>query len=315
MNYLTKKFLIPVALLAIAAVIFLCTRQDGGAPALAMVNGTSISEADFRYWWGRSGQGEDTPQRREALLDRLIEREALVQQAAEAGLADELDFQEQVRSLLISRLLEQQLQPQIANIEIDEETLRTLHEQQGEEKSGRAVQWQVAVLWFNSRGQAPLEARYHQRLSEVRDRMKTSTLPIAEGFGGHARTDSEHMESRYRGGRIEPLQPGANYDPWRQAVLDAASGLQAGEMSEVVVGQHGVFLVRLLEKLKPEAVPFEALRDRLASDHRRTLREQVKAEFHNSIVQEAAVEKFPPALNALAPLTQPSPATAQHSPR
>ncbi len=296
---------------ALAAVVTMAScSKDEAESRLALVNDTPVTEETFRYWWSRDNLSADTPEARKALLERLIEREAMVQRATGAGLMDDPDFQEQVRSLLISRLKERELQPKLANIKTDESSLRARYESRSEELVS-PERHQVAALWFQTRGQEPLEQRYKIRLEAVRHSMASSPIPAEAGFGSHSRNNSEHMASRYRGGVVGSLETGREYDPFRQVVVEIANSLDEGEISEVIVRPEGTFLVRLVKKEAAAIQSFESVRESLAKELRTERRRRAEAEFRAANLSSATIERFAKNLDAL-PDPLPAPVIATH---
>ena len=293
--------ILTVGALAATAIALIALRDRPETGGLATINGTPITEETFRYWWERSNRSEDNSEARQTLLERLIEREAMVQRAEELGLADDLELREQIRSLLISRLKEVELHPEIAAIEVDEDKLRANYDERFSQAPAPDL-WRVAVLWFDTRGIAPLEARYQTRLESVRSAVAERDLPISEGFGPHSHRNSEHLASRYKGGILPPLQGGEANDPWRRAVLDIAGTLERGQVSKPIVTSEGTFLVRLLERVEDAGKTFETERNRLAAEYRRGARAQAEEDFRTGVLADASIKKTAGALDALSNL-------------
>ena len=107
-----------------------CGKQETKpeADVLARGVGWTIRTEDFRHWWTTRPGPADSPQARTEVLDRLVERASLAQAARQAGLERDPETATQIESLLIARLQEQQLKPQLDAVKISEEEMRAAYE-------------------------------------------------------------------------------------------------------------------------------------------------------------------------------------------
>jgi hypothetical protein len=287
---------------------------------LAKGDGWTVRGDDFRHWWSTRPGPADSPQARMEALDRLVERATLAAAARQAGLERDPETAAQIESLLIARLHELQLAPQLAAVKVSDDEVRARYDAQRESAFTQPEAVRVAVLWFNTRGQQPLVDRYRPRLERIRAEVTAGgdQFPVATGFGPAAIGNTEHKPSRLVGGDLGWLEFRPGSDPWHQAVLELAAPLQnPGDLSDIVADKNGLFLVRLIERravaLKPlEAVSAE-IRKGLVEDQRKRLQE----EFTHRIISQAQPELFPATLATLANLptragagSPPSPAAA-----
>ncbi len=271
---------------------------------LAIVDGTAITEGTFRYWWEKQPM-VDTPKARQALLDKLVHRAAFAQAAREAGLHDDPVVAQQIETLLISRLKELELQPKMSAIEVTDSDIAASYESRKETHYTLRERTRVAVLWFATRGVAPLVDRYKPKLEQAREKIlaQPGETPADKGFGQLAIRNSEHAPSRYKGGIVGWIESGQNMDPWRAAVLKISSGLkEAGQVSEVTETKEGLFLVRLLERSPARVRELSEVRENIARELATALRETIEAEFDESVRENTQVNSFPERLQALAGL-------------
>lgn len=316
----SRTVLTAVALLALLAA---GCRREAPAPAppapgvLAVVEGRPVTEADFRLAWGQRPASADTPEARQALLDQLIERSALAAAARRAGVDQDPELAAEIDRLLISRLRTTRLQARLAQIDIPEADLRAHYEQQRATRYSEPERVRAAVLWFDTRGQAPLVERYRPRLEAARAQVLQagSALPATNGFGAMALTNSEHRVSRFRGGDVGWLSATPTPDAWHAEALRLASTLRApGDLSEVAATPAGLFLVRLIARQPGGEQPFAAVQDQI----RRTLvaeqRRRVEEQFRKEILGGARIERTPDATNRLADLSLPTPARNSAAP-
>lgn len=282
-----------------------CGKKEAEPGVLAQGEGWSVRAEDFRHWWATRPGPADSPEARADALDRLVERATLAAVARKAGLERDPETAAQIESLLIGRLRELQLAPQLAAVKVSDEEVRARYDAQRESAHTQPEALHVALLWFNTRGQKPLVDRYRPRLEQVRAEVSAGgdKFPAATGFGSLAVGNTEHRPSRLIGGDLGWMEMGSGSDPWRQAVLDLAAPLKnPGDLSEIVAGKDGLFLVRLIERRAAVVKPFEAvsaeIRKSLAEERRQLLEE----EFTRGILSQTPSERFPETLSALTDL-------------
>jgi parvulin-like peptidyl-prolyl isomerase len=242
-------------------------------------------------------------------LSRLIERSALAQAARQAGLDQDPVLAEQIEALLIARLRETRWQPHLDALTVTEAEVRAAYEARSGDAFGQPESTRVAVLWFNTRGQAPLVARYRPRLEEIRRQILAdpAAFPVASGFGELAAGNTEHAASRLKGGDLGWLDSGPSTDPWRVAVLETAASLQQpGDLSEVTANASGLFLVRVIERRAARVQSFDEARPRLERSLLEQRRSEAGQQLMSDIVAAASVQRFDERLSALAPLPPPA---------
>jgi hypothetical protein len=286
-----------------------CSKEPAPTPdALATVAGHPVTEAEFRYWWERDTPGKDSPAMREALLEKLIQRQTLVQRARAAGLDQDPAVVEAFESLLIARLKEKELQPKVAAVEIGEEECRAFYEQNKDARYTLPERVRVAVLWFNTRGQEQLADRYRPRLEQARAALleDSESNPPAQGFGPLSVRNTEHRPSRYKGGDVGWIETASGQDPWRNTILELAASLSApGELSSVVVRPEGVFLVRLIERQPARVRALAEVRAAIEQRLKVARRTEIGQQFQQLAHRNVAIQRFSERLQALDSLPAP----------
>ena len=275
------------------------------ADVLAQGDGWSVRAADFRHWWATRTGPADSPQARTEALDRLVERATLAATARQAGLERDPETAAQIESLLIARLQEVQLAPQLAAVKVTDEEVRARYDAQTASTFTQPEAVRVALLWFNTRGQQPLVDRYRPRLEQIRAEVIAGgdSFPITAGFGPAAVGNTEHKPSRLIGGDLGWLELGPGSDPWRQAVIELAAPLKnPGDLSEIVAGKDGLFLVRLIERRAAALKPFESVSAEIRKGLIEEQRKRLQEEFTHRIISQAQPERFPATLADLADL-------------
>jgi hypothetical protein len=272
---------------------------------LAKGEGWTVRGDDFRHWWNTRPGPADSPQARTEALDRLVERATLAAAARQAGLERDPETAAQIESLLIARLQEVRLAPQLAAVKISDDEVRARYDAQRENAFTQPESVRVALLWFNTRGQQPLVDRYRPRLEQIRAGVIAGgdSFPVTNGFGPAAVGNTEHKPSRLIGGDLGWLEVRPGSDPWHQAVLELAAPLKnPGDISEIVAGKEGLFLVRLIERRTSALKPFESVSAEIRKGLVEEQRKRLQEEFTHRIISQAQPERFPTALAALADL-------------
>ena len=276
---------------------------DGSKP-LARVAGLPITEKQFRHQW-RQRPGSDTAQAREEVLEGLITRSALASAARREGLDQNPEIAGEIDRLLIAGLREKLLRPRLESARVSEEALRAHYEQHRQTQFLEPERVRVAVLWFDTQGQAPLVERFRARLDTVRAQVlaEATAFPVVKGFGSLSVANSEHRVSRYQGGDVGWLSVSSKGDTaggWEGVVRRIADGLASpGDLSGVVDTPEGVFLVRLIERRPATTLDFASVRDRIEKTLLTERRRQIEADFQREMVLRSPVERYPTALTAL----------------
>ncbi|MCI0539202.1 MAG: peptidylprolyl isomerase [Verrucomicrobiales bacterium] len=246
--------------LFISAAIFGClwllpgcrppTSSTPSPAVLAIIGASAINTSELRAELERRasrGQKLD-PQK---ILDELILREALVARARQLGLDQEPVVVRAYKHLLISELKRRELEPLLQSEEVDPQARSNISQERGKSALPTGVpQIRLAILRQGSHAKTS-DSKIQQieaRLEEAR--VKAAGLPMSErGFGSLAIDYSDDQSSRYRGGDLGWLVEDASklhYDP---AMVAAAFQLKnLGELSPVIRGKDGFYLVRLLDR-------------------------------------------------------------------
>lgn len=293
-----------------------------GAKVLAVVGEHTITEADFRRQWERRMAGSDSVAAREHLLEDMITRAAFMETARREGVDQDPEIAAEIERLMIARLRETKLLPQLQTLSVSEEALRAYYEARRETQFTEAARARVAVLWFDTQGQEPLVERFRPRLQAVRDQVAADAeaFPVATGFGDLAIAHSEHRVSRYRGGDTGWLSEQGDAfegaDAWAGAVRHIASSLTGpGALSEVIERPEGLFLVRLIERQPSSPMAFDDVRDRIKKTILAERRKELEARFLSDALAKVEIHRDAAALAALSGLPDgvALTSTAQHS--
>lgn len=263
----------------------------------------------------RLGQFQDMEQKRQ-LLDDMVYRAALVKAAENAGLTDQPELRRTLDQVVSNRYLRDTLRQSQRELVVSDEEVAQYYQEHADEYLIPARK-RVALLKISVSSDAG-EPAWNEAMARMAEaRVKTMALEISvPHFGSLAREVSDDVASRYRGGVVGWIAEGRsdryNYD---RKVLDAVRELdEPGALSDVLRGQDGVYLVRLVES---EPGQSRSLGQLASGIRQRLLRDRLEAAeqtFRQQLMREVGVQVRESALASIAPLSQPGEQEAPQPP-
>jgi peptidyl-prolyl cis-trans isomerase C len=215
----------------------------------------------------RAGQFRSVDQRRVLLNTLLVER-ALIDAARKDGFDRRPEIRRAMDSILVTRYRQERLQPLRDDVVVTPEEIEAFYRERRDEYRVPARK-RLAMVFFRADDDAPEAVREQARAraETVLAELDGLELEIPH-FGELARRYSDHQGSRYRGGVIGWMAAdgdGSRFDP---LIRDAARALQQpGEVSPVLEGEDGFYIVRLVQ--------FEAGRERELDQLRDGIRQRI----------------------------------------
>lgn len=218
---------------------------------LAIVDGRPVPLERWKPPRLTSGTTSAEAQARKSLADLLL-REQLIARALRAGLDRDADVRRSFENALIAKLKEREVASHWHDAPSDPSPWAV--SARSAASASAQDQVRLAMLRLDASPKATPEKRAHleSRLQKART-LAGGHVPIPEGFGALAMTHSDDTATRMRGGDLGWLEA----DPTRyhldSNVLSAGLALTTpGEISPVVHGKSGLYLVRLIDR-KPAA--------------------------------------------------------------
>jgi len=251
----------------------------------------SVLEAELARL-SRHGRAADP----EKVLEDLIQRERLVARAVRLGLEQDPEVQRSIQTILITRLKERELEPKIRSLDISNEDVQAVKQTLNKRKVLLPqVRLAALRLQVNPKASAAKIKEAEARLEEARE--KAQELPAdTVGFGSLAIAYSDDDTTRYRGGDLGWLETDPSKYHFDQAMLKAGFGLKnAGEISPIIRGKDGLYLVRVIERREAAATASNA-GDELAR-HRAKI--EKRRALENSFVEETR-QMIPVTINSTA---------------
>ncbi|TDU70689.1 parvulin-like peptidyl-prolyl cis-trans isomerase protein [Prosthecobacter fusiformis] len=280
------------------------TEVTGGSPDLAdpaiiQVGSIRVSESDLAQYLKEQEAGRTDEETKKRGIKELASRAQLVQAALDANLDRDPIVRAEFARILANRLKEQQLFPKLKSIAapLPETRLRELYKAD-ESRFRSNEKRQAAVLWLNPGKDENRVKQYEQKLVAARDwYFKSSDLAQhpEQGFSMLGVDHSEHQSSRYNGGVLGWLEREGGMDDWTKAVADIVFSLdKPGDVSEVIVRNEGVFLVRYMALNPAFLRPFESVSEELEKAEINRMRQQATKDFMDSLAKEYPVQNLLP---------------------
>ncbi len=231
----------------------------------------------------------------QAAARALVIRELLLQEARSLGIeaSPQTDAEGRVETAedaLVRALVEQQVRVP----EADEETLRRFYENNHRRFVNPALYEADHIL---------VAARRNDRDAFALAREKAESLVAVladapERFAELAR-DCSDCTSASLGGSLGQISPGDTTPEFEAALL----ALEPGSISGPTETRYGIHLIRLMRRIEGRKLPFEAVRERIASYLSEHVRRQATAHYVALLVGRAAISGI--AINgASTPLVQ-----------
>lgn len=263
---------------------------------LLRVESEVITEDDLELYLKERYDGLSDEATRKLALDELAQRARYVAAALDAGLASDAVVKAEISRIFKNRYREESLFPEVKKLlgdPIPVEELRRIYEDdkalyQSNEKR------QVAVLWLSPGADPKRRALYEEKLREARSWLIENEELMSEpekGFGVLSVDHSEHAASRFKGGVLGWVEKEEGIDKWDQTIGEIAFSLDApGDVSEVLVRNEGIFLVRFMNQKTAVVRSFETVKGDLARVIKNRQREELEAKFKGDLIEKYPLE-------------------------
>ena len=203
-------------------------------------------------------QSESSPKAAwDAATRALVVRELLLQRARSLELAAEPRVQDGARETEEDALIRTLLEREVKTPKADETTCRRYYDRHQERFRSPDLFEPTHILFKAARGDA---AAYQQALERAEAALADVT-DAPQTFEALARAVSQ-CPSATEGGRLGQITRGETTPEFEEALLSLEPGTTC---TAPVQTRYGVHVVRLDRKVDGEAMPFEAVRERIAA--------------------------------------------------
>jgi parvulin-like peptidyl-prolyl isomerase len=277
-----------------------CSRKSDPT-LLATVGFREIHVQDFHRQLSRRGGLEPQTVDKQALLQEMIDQEALYVRAVQAGLDKDPEIQRACRQLLVNQLKARELTPELERTALTATEARAWYDQHPE-RYQRPARIRLAALHLKAEpAQSPEKLRELQRrLAEARRLAGELTNATERGFGTLAIAFSEDQATRYQGGDQGWLEAGRPHAWLSEPVLHAAFALaNPGDLSDVLTDASGVYLLKLLERHPAEPAPLSAVEAAIRHQLLPAKKQQAERAYLEQARRSVPIRTYPDRLAAL----------------
>lgn len=234
---------------------------------------------------------------REALAD-VVTLHLLAERARQDGHRPAADTEREVESVLVQRLLEQELEPRLRREAVPDSVLRPLYERAKDTfVHSRLVEIGLLAVYTGARMKT--EPR-NERMAAARDLaayLQAHPPPSLDAFAAIARNpawSSRHVVyDRFLQSVNRPLS---------EAVGRQIAKLQAeGEMTHLLSDDDGFYVARYIDERPGESISFEQARPRLLDGYLKHWRQQQFREYTDRLLRAHKVVAFFERLNQQGP--------------
>lgn len=218
------------------------------------------------------------------LLDELIVRQASIQFAKRHNQDNSYDYIQAVENLLIGQLRQQILQPKLDKIKVSEAEIQEYY-QANPRKYQQNTRVQIAMLYQTLTGDINQQI---EQLNQVRDKALAIKL---KDFGPLAIEHSDDQASRYKGG-LKGWQIQGVASKYPQAVQNIMFHLKLGEVSPVIQTDKGLYLIKSVNKVNEQVLPFEKVRQKIYHQLITQKQQQAEIEFNQTVLKAISVERY-----------------------
>jgi peptidylprolyl isomerase len=254
------------------AVALLLNQGAWAADPIASADGVQITEADFLQTLkdANVNPAQIPPQQVENFLRNELARRVIITEAKKAG-TDKVPETQRAMA-------------RAAEAELIKEFLA----QQSMPPATYPTETDIQAAFTENQGKLVVPKRYHLArifLAAGDDAVKKRAVALAadlkahpDGFAASAAKNSQDQTTAQRGGDIGWV-PAQNLEPDVQKAVD---GLQKGQVSGVITGKTGFYIVKMLERTEERPATLDEVRPDLT----RALRQQKARELEQAYIQK-----------------------------
>lgn len=258
---------------------------------IAIVGDQKIFVSDFEAEIKRRGGRHLARMDKNKLLDEMILRYALIDQAIKSGIDKQPDFIRTYQNLLIGQYKKHNLKPQIDGVDFTAEEIRS-HYTSNIEKYTQPAKARLAIIYMKTHSKMSEDRKkaVMDRMIQARESAEKQTH--GRGFGPIAVKYSEDQVSRYKGGDIGWVYENRSYR-WDKKLLDAGFALKKmNDISDIISTDKGLYIVKLLDRRASKVQPFKKVKSRIRHKQILEKRKQVEKDFADDIRQKTPVTVY-----------------------
>jgi peptidyl-prolyl cis-trans isomerase C len=212
----------------------------------------------------------ETPEGRQDFVDQLVRFELLAREAAREGIHHDPEVQQALKRAMVNRLLAKRVQQVDENAEVEEARLRAYYEDNiSDFVQPERIRVSHIFVAYPSGAEAD-RARALEKARGVARALREAPADQAGTFGRLARENSEDAASRVVAGDLRYQSREQLTEAWGAKMAEAAFALErVGAVTDVVEGDKGYHVLRLVGRQRAVDRKFEDVRPQLVNRVRR----------------------------------------------
>ena len=272
-----RRILLVTAVAALAACGNSGPKKSG--PAVASGKGITITADEFKARLDEQSPfiraRYSTLERKKEFLDNLIRFEVLAKEAERQGLDKDPEVQLTLRKIMVQKLVQKSFQDPGAGKELPEAELQKYYDEHKDEFN-RPRKARVAAIIFNAPAGSPERAAKVAAAKKALAKVKAEEKKNPMAFQQAVAAFSEDAASKGVAGDLGFKSADELEKSFGKEVAQAAFALKAGEVSGVIEGAQGVYLVRVAGVQEELSRSFD----------------QVKAQINQKLSRERRTKEF-----------------------
>jgi len=262
---------------------------------IAIVGDQKIYLADFNSEIKRRGGRQLDKLDKNKLLDEMILRKAMIDQAIKKGVDKQPDFIRTYQNLLIGQYKKKFLKPKIDGVDLTSDEIQRYYTE-NIQKYTQPEKARLAMIFMKTHSKMS-DAKKDQIMKRMLEAKSKAKQPVkGRGFGRIAVQYSEDQTSRYKGGDIGWVYKNRNYR-WEDSVLKAGFALkELNDVSDIITTDKGLYIVKLLDRRSSKVTPFKKVKDRIRHKQILETRKSIEKTFEEDVRQKTPVKIYSDAL-------------------
>jgi peptidyl-prolyl cis-trans isomerase C len=301
-----------IVLVSVAAALAACGNSGPkkSGPAVASGKGITITADEFKARLDEQSPfiraRYTTLERKKEFLDNLVRFEVLAKEAERQGLDKDPEVQLTLRKIMVQKLVQRSFQDPGASKELpDAETQKYYDEHKDEFNRPRKAR--VAAIVLNAPAGSPDRAKKVATARKALAKVKAEEKKNPMAFQQAVAEFTEDAASKGVAGDLGFKSAEELEKSFGKEVATAAFALKAGEVSGVIEGAQGVYVIRLAGVQEELSRSFEQVKGQISQKLNRERRTKEFDELVKKLREQAQVTVDDKALEAVVVAAAPTP--------
>ncbi|MBF0450379.1 MAG: peptidyl-prolyl cis-trans isomerase [Candidatus Magnetomorum sp.] len=278
-------------LVILGASYYYLTLEKRPQDLIAIVGDQKIFIEDFNEEMQRRGGRHLEKLDKNKLLDEMILRSAMVDQALKMGINQHRDFIRIYENLLVGQYKKQELTPLIDGVNFSADEIQQYYTD-NIQKYTQPAKARLAIIYMKTHSKMSDEKK-QQILNRMNEALNKAKQPVSgRGFGRISVQYSEDQVSRYKGGDIGWLYENRAYR-WDANVLKTGFALEKiNDVSDIITTDTGLYIVKLLDRRPSQITPFKKVKERIRHKQLLETRKETEQKFDKDVRAKTPVQIY-----------------------